>query len=89
MKEERIGVGEAKAHLSELLERVRNEALIVTVTRHGKPVARIVPLGMIPERGHLAQAKGWLDDDDSFFASIRVIVDARNRHLPQTAPLGD
>ncbi len=37
-----IGAFEAKTHLSSLLERVaRGESF--TITRHGKPVARLVP----------------------------------------------
>ena len=38
-----IGAFEAKTHLSELLERVeQGEAF--TITRHGKPVAKLVPV---------------------------------------------
>ena len=40
---EMIGVCEAKTHLSKLLDRVaRDENL--TITRHGKPVAKQVPV---------------------------------------------
>ena len=38
-----IGTFEAKTHLSELLDRVANGDEI-TITRHGKPVARLVPV---------------------------------------------
>ena len=39
---ETIGAFDAKTHLSELLQRVeRGEE--ITITRHGKPVARLVP----------------------------------------------
>lgn len=37
-----IGLREAKAHLSELIDRVEHGETL-TLTRHGKPVARIVP----------------------------------------------
>ena len=38
-----VGVGEAKTNLSQLIEAVeRGET--VTITRHGKPVARVVPV---------------------------------------------
>jgi prevent-host-death family protein len=41
-----IGTFEAKTHLSALLEQVeRGEE--VTITKHGKPVARLVPVGMV------------------------------------------
>ncbi len=40
---ERIGAYEAKTHLPRLLDRVaRGESL--TITRHGRPVARLVPV---------------------------------------------
>ena len=39
-----IGAYEAKTHLSALLERVaRGEQ--ITITKHGRPVARLVPIG--------------------------------------------
>lgn len=44
-----IGASEARKHLSQLLDRVaRGESL--TITRHGKPVARLVPVGTGEER---------------------------------------
>ena len=40
---ERIGAYEAKTHLPRLLDRVaQGESL--TITRHGKPVAKLVPM---------------------------------------------
>lgn len=38
-----VGAFEAKTHLSALLERVENGEEIV-ITRHGKPLARLVPI---------------------------------------------
>jgi prevent-host-death family protein len=38
-----IGAYEAKAHFSELLERVENGQEI-TITRHGTPVAKLMPV---------------------------------------------
>ena len=41
-----IGLRQAKAQLSELIDRVeRGET--VTLTRHGKPVARVVPVATV------------------------------------------
>lgn len=40
---ENVGVYAAKTHLASLLERVENGEE-VTITRHGKPVARLVPV---------------------------------------------
>ena len=39
---ERVGIFEAKSRLSELIERAE-AGDEVTITRHGKPVAKIVP----------------------------------------------
>lgn len=44
-----IGAYDAKTHLSELLDRVEAGERI-TITRHGKPVARLVPLPGAPDR---------------------------------------
>lgn len=40
---ESVGVYEAKTHLARLLERVR-QGESLTITRHGLPVARLVPV---------------------------------------------
>jgi prevent-host-death family protein len=43
---ETVGTFEAKTHLSALLERVeRGEE--ITITKHGKAVARLVPVGTV------------------------------------------
>jgi prevent-host-death family protein len=48
-----VGIFEAKTHLSALVEQVeRGEE--VTITRHGKAVARLVPVGAV-SRGGLEQ----------------------------------
>lgn len=39
-----VGIFEAKTHLSSLLEEVEKGGE-VTITRHGKPVAKLVPTG--------------------------------------------
>ena len=50
---EMIGAYEAKTHLPQLLERVaRGERL--TITRHGKPVAQLIPV--TADREHAKQA---------------------------------
>lgn len=44
-----IGVGEAKAQLSRLIRRIERGEMI-TITRAGIPVARLVPLATAPRR---------------------------------------
>lgn len=44
-----VGAYDAKTHLSELLDRVEGGERI-TITRHGTPVARLVPVPGAPDR---------------------------------------
>jgi len=44
-----ISVAEAKAHLSDLVARAEDGEETV-ITRHGKPVARLVPMHRAPEQ---------------------------------------
>ena len=44
-----VGAYEAKTHLAELLDRVEKGERI-TITRHGRPVAQLVPPMGAPER---------------------------------------
>ena len=39
-----VGAFEAKTHLSSLLQRVE-AGEVVTITKHGRPIARLVPAG--------------------------------------------
>jgi prevent-host-death family protein len=61
-----LSAAEAKAKLSELLDRAaRGEE--ITITRHGKPVARIVPAAELPPRKP-GRWKGLVQfDPDVFF----------------------
>lgn len=76
-----INVAEAKKHLSELLGRVAYGGEQIVITRRGKPMARLAPV--TPESRHLAEAKGWLDDEDDFFDLISQIVEDRQKHIPR------
>jgi prevent-host-death family protein len=50
-----VGSYEAKTHLPQLLERVEHGETI-TITRHGKPVARLVPAVAATPRPDVAAA---------------------------------
>ncbi len=64
---EMIGAYQAKTHLPQLLDRVaRGESL--TITRHGRPVARLVPVA---------------DDRERAREAAKRIVD-RRRYLKRT-----
>jgi prevent-host-death family protein len=43
-----VGVYDAKTHLTKLLEEVEAGETVV-ITRHGKPVAKLVPVSRVPE----------------------------------------
>ena len=45
---ESIGLFEAKTHLSELIARAERGEEVV-ITRHNKPVAKLVPIGRSPD----------------------------------------
>ncbi|MGA2402785.1 MAG: type II toxin-antitoxin system prevent-host-death family antitoxin [Syntrophobacteraceae bacterium] len=81
MTRKTINVAEAKKHLSELLGRVAYGGEQIVITKRGKPMARLVPATL--ESQHLAEAKGWLDDEDDFFEFIDRIVEERETHIPR------
>lgn len=55
MVEDTVGSYEAKTHLPQLLDRVEHGETIV-ITRHGKPVARLVPATPAKARPDVRQA---------------------------------
>ena len=66
---ESIGLFEAKTHLSELIARAeRGEEVIIT--RHNKPVAKLVPIGREAARG--AERRQAALDALQAFESIAV-----------------
>lgn len=90
--EERFNVAEAKRRFSDLLGRVAYGGKTILITRRGRPMAKLVPVD--PEKpNHLAKVRGWLDNEDPFFAEIESITAQRAEHLPRvldTPPeLGD
>jgi prevent-host-death family protein len=51
-----IGAADFKATCLKLFDRVRDEGAEYVVTKHGKPVARVVPAGVSPTSLHGAFA---------------------------------
>jgi len=47
---EEIAISEFKAKCLALLERVRNTRTPIRITRHGKPIAEVVPPSSVQER---------------------------------------
>ena len=64
-----VGAYEAKTHLPQLLDRVEHGETIV-ITRHGKPVAKLVPTSAQKVRPDLQQA-------------IKEMLEFRDKHGPR------
>lgn len=79
---EMINVSDAKKHFSDILGRVFYGKEEVIIIRRNKAMARLIPIEQ-KVRIHLADAKGWLDDNDEFFGDINRIVKTRGNHLPR------
>ncbi len=73
---------EVKKHFSDILSRVACGEQIMILKR-GKPLAMLVPPRQVPEDEHLAQVKGWLEEDDLFFEIIDQISRNRTKHFPR------
>jgi len=61
-----VNVQEAKTHLSALLARVEAGERVI-LSRHGKPIAQLVPLDPLPRR-RLGFLEGSVDD--AFFEPL-------------------
>ena len=78
-----VNVADAKRHFADLLGRVAYGGERITITRRGKPMARLVPITEEVAPPHVADAEGWLEDDDPFLSTIEALVAARSTHLPR------
>lgn len=86
MNEKSTSIADAKKHFSELIGRVAFAKERLLITKRGKPMARLVPVE--ESERHLADACGWLDDQDPFFNTIEHMVSERKKHvaLSSSAP---
>ncbi len=78
---ERVGIYDAKAHLSEIVERVESGSEVI-ITRRGKAVARIVPM-QTPTKDRRTLAAKRIRELRAKWAissvSIRKLIDAGRR----------
>ncbi len=76
-----VGIFEAKTHLSALLEQVeRGEE--VTITRHGKAVARLVPVGAVSRErleGTVARLKVFRKGRRLGDLSVKALIEEGRR----------
>ena len=78
---ERVGIYDAKARLSEIVERVESGAEVV-ITRRGKAVARIVPMTTPSKNSRTAAAKRIRELREKWAIGrldIRKLIDAGRR----------
>ncbi len=78
-----VSVAEAKRSLCDLLGRVAYAGTHVVITKRSRPVAMLVPAKKAMPPRSLADVKGWLEDDDPFFAAIAEIERNRVKSMPR------
>jgi prevent-host-death family protein len=81
-----ISAADLKTRLSEFLGRVTYNHEKFVITRRGKPVAQLSPIGQMPQ--HLGQMKGWMEDSDPLFGILDQIAADRDKHLPRIQDAG-
>src|SRR5262252_4967501 len=84
-----INVADAKRHFADLLGRVAYVGETITITRRGKPMARLVPVDAYTAAPHVADVEGWLADEDPFFTTTDAIVADRENHYPHALRRAD
>lgn len=90
-----LSVAEAKAKLSEILNRVNEKGDRYIIERRGKPVAAVVPLQDLPLEQRVPAddwLRGLLDlgpDGEAFAEILDDIVSERASNLPRDVNLGD
>jgi prevent-host-death family protein len=81
----RVNVAEAKKSLSKLLGRVAYGKERITIVKHGRPMACLVPVSS-RNSAALADVKVRLDDNHPFFKNIDEIVAERHKRRPRRPP---
>lgn len=80
---ERVGIYEAKSRLSELIEQAES-GKEVTITRHGKPVAKLVPA----QAGQEADRKKIMEELRAFSKTIKLKRRLTQRELREMREWG-
>lgn len=74
-----VGSAEFRARCLELIDRVRESRAEYVVTRHGRPVARVVPVGPSAQPGFVGSMRGSVLAYDGPFDPIPGVWDV---HAP-------
>jgi prevent-host-death family protein len=82
-----ISVADTRQHLAEILGKVAYGGKAFLITKKGRPMARLVPVGRTAPSGKktrsVTEIKGWLEDDDPFFKHLELIREASRREKPR------
>jgi prevent-host-death family protein len=76
-----VGAFEAKTHLSHLLDQVER-GVTITITRHGRPVARLIPIvasSRVERRRAIAELKELRAGQTLGGLSVRELIDQGHR----------
>jgi prevent-host-death family protein len=76
-----VGAFEAETHLSHLLDQVER-GVTITITRHGRPVARLTPIvgsSRVERRRAIAQLKELRGGQTLGGLSVRELIDQGHR----------
>jgi len=74
MPEKTVSIADARKYFSSIIGEVAYGKRRVLITKRGKPMAWPTPA--VLEKSHLAEAKGWLENNDPFFKTIENTVRA-------------
>jgi prevent-host-death family protein len=83
-----VNIADAKRIFSDLVSRVAYGGETIVITRRGRPMAKLVPPSAELDAEHVANVRGWLDDDDPYFRILDEVVAARRRHVPRALVRG-
>ena len=83
MTRKRIPLADAKKRLSELVSRVAFAGEEFVITRRGNPAAVLAPAPRRSRRKHLANLRGWIEDDDPFFRVLEQIREESRKRGPR------
>ncbi len=83
-----VTASDARNRLSDLLGEVAYGKAEVLITRRGKPLAKLVPVGAIGTKGETTDKLVLLDDDDPFFQTMDELrVASRNPAMTEPSNL--
>ena len=83
MSEQVMNIAEAKKNFSDLIGRVTYRRETITISRRGKPVAKIIPFGSETAPRHLVEAVGQIAAPPDFHRTMEKIVSGRSKSKPR------